>query len=102
MRNKRVKDQRVRCDPPKDLNVLDIIPVLYFTVNTGIILIIIYYTDSIENTVSIIYYCSLYYSSAIIYSNMHTGTTLYYDACRYCSPNAMPITGISLYVLWWH
>ncbi len=45
---------RVRCDPPKDLNVLDIIPVLYFTVNTGIILIIIYFTNSIENNVSII------------------------------------------------
>ena len=59
-----------------------------------------------ENIVSILYYCTLYYSSAIVYSNMHTGTILklyyYYDACRYCSPNAMLITGISLYVLWWH
>ncbi len=54
----------MRATQSKDLNVLDIIPVLYLTVNTGCI---------------ILYYCTLYYklSSAIIYSNiMHTGTTL--------------------------
>ena len=48
MRNKRVKDHKVRCDPPKDLNVLDIIPVLYFTVNTGIILIIIFILTALK------------------------------------------------------
>ncbi len=85
---------------------LDIISVLYFTVNTGIILIIIYYTNSIEDTVtvSIIYYCALYYSSAIVYSNMHTGTStkLYYDTCRYCRPNTntMLITVCNIFRLY--
>jgi hypothetical protein len=36
-----------------------------YTSNTGIILII-YYSISIENTDSIVYYCIVYYSSAIV------------------------------------
>ncbi len=65
----RIKDKRVRCKPPENPNVpnnntgigiiLSIIPV--------IILVIIYYSSSIENTASlIITVLYVYYSNAIV------------------------------------
>ncbi len=63
----------MRCKPPENPNVpnnntgiiLSIIPVL--------ILVVIYDSISIENTDSIMYYCTF---TIVCYSTMHTGATL--------------------------
>jgi hypothetical protein len=70
MKNKGVRST-VRCKPQATQDTGDILHFTDSQYNTGIILIIVYYSNSIENTVSIIlYYCT--FIALLVYSNMHT------------------------------